>query len=271
MTRWRLDLAYDGAKFSGWASQPGLRTVQGELERWTTQVLRLPDPVQLTVAGRTDAGVHARGQVAHVDLPEDCDTSRLAHRLRRVLDDDIQVRGVRPAPEGFDARFSAVWRRYVYRVWDEASTPDPLLRGHVVQVRGTVDEQRTNQAARMLLGLHDFAPFCKPRDGATTIRTLTELRAERTSAGVVEFTVVADAFCHSMVRSLMGAMTAVGTVRRDEAWLAQVMASPTRHSAVPVMAARGLCLEEVGYPRDDQLAHRAELARAVRTLPEESR
>ena len=267
VTRWRFDVAYDGTNFSGWATQPGLRTVQGELERWSQQVLRLSEPVQLTVAGRTDAGVHARGQVCHVDLPSDVDGQLLQRRLTRVLDGDIVVRGVRPAPEGFDARFSAIWRRYVYRVWDDESHPDPLLRGHVAPVRGTIDVAHSNQAAQMLVGLHDFAPFCKPRDGATTIRTLTGLSAERTPDGTVEFTVVADAFCHSMVRSLMGAMTAVGTGRRDLAWLAEVQASPKRHNGVLVMPAHGLCLEEVGYPSDDQLATRADLARAVRTLP----
>ncbi|MEL4505091.1 tRNA pseudouridine(38-40) synthase TruA [Luteococcus sp. H138] len=261
-------MAYDGAHFSGWATQPELRTVQGELEHWIGQVLRLGGPVQLTVAGRTDAGVHARGQVAHVDLPSDVDTSRLQRRLDRVLDEDLQVRRVSRAPEGFDARFSAIWRRYVYRVWDEVSRPDPLLRGHVAQIRGVVDVEATNDAARMLLGLHDFAPFCKPRDGATTIRTLTGLRVERSADGALKYTVVADAFCHSMVRSLMGAMTTVGTGRKDQAWLAQVMASPKRHNGVLVMPAKGLCLEEVGYPDDDQLAARAELSRAVRTLPE---
>ncbi|SJN24060.1 tRNA pseudouridine(38-40) synthase TruA [Luteococcus japonicus] len=269
-TRWRLDIAYDGTAFSGWATQPGLRTVQGELERWTAQVLRLPEPVQLTVAGRTDAGVHARGQVAHVDLPVAVDTSRLQRRLERVLDEDLQVLRVSRAPEGFDARFSALWRRYVYRVWDEQSTRDPLLRGHITRIRGVLDVAATNHAARMLLGLHDFAPFCKPRDGATTIRTLTGLHAERTADGIVEFTVTADAFCHSMVRSLMGAMTTVGTGRKDQAWLAEVMGSPKRHNGVLVMPAKGLCLEEVRYPADDRLAERANLSRAVRTLPETS-
>ncbi len=268
-TRWRLDIAYDGTAFSGWAAQPGLRTVQGELERWTGQVLRLPEPVPITVAGRTDAGVHARGQVAHLDLPAGCDVSRLQHRLSRVLDEDLQVRAVTQAPPGFDARFSAIWRRYAYRVWDAPAIRDPLLRGHVATVRGTVDLERTNAAAAMLLGLHDFAPFCRPRDGATTIRTLLELDASRGPDGTLTFRVVADAFCHSMVRSLMGAVLAVGTGQRDEAWLARVMASPSRHNEVNVMPARGLCLEEVGYPAPGRLAERAELARAVRTLPTE--
>lgn len=268
LRRWRLGISYDGGAFSGWATQPGLRTVQGTLEQWIGQVLRLGAPTALTVAGRTDAGVHARGQVAHVDLPVDAPVDSLQRRLDRVLPEDVRVTSVTPAPGGFDARFSATWRRYVYRLWDERSHPDPLLRGHVATARGVIDVQRANQLATMLLGLHDFAPFCRPREGATTIRTLTGLSAARTSDGIVEFTVVADAFCHSMVRSLMGAMTAVGTGRRDADWLAEVMSSPVRHNGVTVMPARGLCLEEVGYPADDQLALRAGLARTMRSREE---
>lgn len=266
-TRWRLDLSYDGTNFSGWATQPGLRTVQGELEHWITQVLRLPRPAQLTVAGRTDAGVHARGQVAHVDLDGELDPEMLHRRLRRVLQGDVVVHRISRAPEGFDARFSAIWRRYVYRLWDGQSHPDPLMRGHVAEVRGAVDVARLNEAAEMLLGLHDFAPFCKAREGATTIRTLTGLRAVRLddSAGTIETTVVADAFCHSMVRSLMGAVTAAGTGQRDLAWLATEMTADQRSNSVNVMAARGLCLEEVGYPADGELAARAQLSRAMRT------
>lgn len=268
--RYRLDISYDGADFSGWAAQPERRTVQDHLEGWITQVLRLPEPVQLTVAGRTDAGVHARGQVAHVDLPEPVDVAMLQRRLFRVLDEDVVVRAVTPAPDAFDARFSALWRRYCYRLWDEDSSPDPLLRGHVARVRGRLDLDRLNAAAEMLLGLHDFAPFCKARDGATTIRTLTALRAVRRDdpSGTIEVEVRADAFCHSMVRSLMGAMTAVGTGQRAEAWLASVMATPGRANSVTVMPAHGLTLEEVGYPADDELAARAELARAMRTADE---
>ena len=137
--RWRLDLAYDGKGFHGWAVQDGLRTVQGTLEEWISTVLRTAEPVQLTVAGRTDAGVHARGQVAHLDLARQYDAAHLAERLLRVLPDDVVVRRVSRAPDGFDARFSAIWRHYVYRLWDAGSRPDPLLRGHVVRVRERLD------------------------------------------------------------------------------------------------------------------------------------
>ncbi|GAB3700480.1 tRNA pseudouridine(38-40) synthase TruA [Mariniluteicoccus flavus] len=257
-------MAYDGTGFSGWASQPGLRTVQGVLEEWIGQVLRLDAPAQLVCAGRTDAGVHARGQVCHLDLPDDCGADRLQHRLFRVLPGDVVVGDVRPAAPGFDARFSAVWRRYAYRISDQTSAPDPLQRGHVVRVRGPLDVEAMNAAAPILLGLKDFAPFCKRREGATTIRTLTELHAARAARGDLEFTVRADAFCHSMVRSLMGAMTEIGRGHRDADWLRAVMAAPGRASTIPVMPPHGLCLEEVGYPPDDELAARAARARTMR-------
>lgn len=270
--RFRLDLAYDGHDFHGWARQPGLRTVQGELEGWITRVLRLDEPAQLTVAGRTDAGVHARGQVCHLDIPKATQHTAgdLQRRLRRVLPDDIVVADVRRAPEGFDARFSAIWRRYSYRVLPASRVADPLLRGHVVTLRHDVDLAVLHAAAPLLLGLRDFAPFCKPREGATTIRELRELNATQHDNGVIEIHLLADAFCHSMVRSLVGALLAVAGGRRDVAWLERVAAHPIRHNEVLVMPAHGLVLEEVGYPPDAELAARAASARAVRSLQEDS-
>ena len=167
--RLRLDLSYDGAQFHGWAAQPGLRTVQGEVEAALATVLRLESPAPLTCAGRTDAGVHARGQVAHVDLDDATDVERLAHRLRSLLPDDIRLRALAPAPPGFDARFSALERRYVYRLRDRGPG-DPLARGHVVDWPRELDVDAMNAAAEPLLGEHDFAAFCKKREGATTIR-----------------------------------------------------------------------------------------------------
>ncbi|GAA1432485.1 tRNA pseudouridine(38-40) synthase TruA [Microlunatus lacustris] len=268
--RWRLDLAYDGAGFSGWARQPGLRTVQGELETWVTQVLRLPEPAALVCAGRTDTGVHARGQVAHVDLPADAlaDGTLLVRRLHRVLAGDVVVRSARPAPDGFDARFAAVWRRYVYRLSDGGAPLDPLHRGWVAAVPAALDLDRLTAAAPVLLGLRDFGAFCKRREGATSIRTLLELSAARVPdgplAGVVELTVRADAFCHSMVRSLVGALVDVGSGRRDLDWLQRVTTAAVRSPDVQVMPAHGLTLEEVGYPPDDQLVARGLEARSVR-------
>lgn len=265
--RLRIDLAYDGADFHGWAVQPGLRTVQGVLEQWIGQVLRLPQAPTLVVAGRTDAGVHARAQVCHVDIDALSDpSSDLERRLRRVLPPDIVVRAVRPAPAGFDARFSASWRRYCYRVVEADGFPDPLHRGHVVRVPHGLNVSTLNAAGEMLRGLRDFAPFCRPREGATTIRDLREIEASRRPDGVVEIWLLADAFCHSMVRSLVGALTAVGCGRRNLAWLEDVAATGHRHSDVLVMPAAGLTLEAIGYPADEQLAERAAQARSVRTL-----
>lgn len=267
--RMRLSISYHGREFSGWATQPGLRTVQGTLEQWITRILRLDTPAQLVCAGRTDAGVHARGQVAHVDLPDQVTPERLHRRLSRALPDDLVVDAVDVAPDGFDARFSAIWRRYTYRIIDGAAMPDPLLREHTLRIRETLDVAAMNAAAPILLGYKDFAAFCRKRVGATTIRTLTQLEATRRDSGLIEYSVMADAFCHSMVRSLMGAMTVIGSGTRDTEWLRRTVASPVRANDVTVMAARGLCLEEVGYPADDELANRARQARNFRTLLEQ--
>ncbi|MEV6005492.1 tRNA pseudouridine(38-40) synthase TruA [Streptomyces sp. NPDC051976] len=268
--RVRLDLAYDGAEFSGWAKQRSRRTVQGELESAIATVLRLPDPVDLTVAGRTDSGVHARGQVAHVDLPEDvwaAESGKLRRRLAGRLPWDVRVFRVSQAPEGFNARFSAVWRRYAYRVGDHPGGVDPLLRGHVLWHDRPVDVDLMNAAAERLLGEHDFAAYCKKREGATTIRTLLDLRWERTADGLAVATVRADAFCHNMVRALVGAMILVGDGHRPVGFPGEVLQGRERHSAVNVVRPHGLTLEEVGYPADDQLAARSREARNKRTLP----
>jgi tRNA pseudouridine38-40 synthase len=268
--RVRLDLAYDGADFSGWARQRSRRTVQGELESAITTVLRLPEPVELTVAGRTDAGVHARGQVAHVDLPAEVwerEGDKLLRRLAGKLPWDVRVWRVGAAPTGFNARFSAIWRRYAYRVGDHPGGVDPLLRGHVLWHDRPVDVNVMNEAATLLLGEHDFAAYCKKREGATTIRRLLELHWERDAQGLAVATVRADAFCHNMVRALVGAMILVGDGHRPVGFPGEVLAGKVRHSAVNVVRPHGLTLEEVGYPADELLAARAVEARNKRSLP----
>ncbi|AWB93362.1 tRNA pseudouridine(38-40) synthase TruA [Aeromicrobium chenweiae] len=253
--RLRLDLSYDGTAFRGWATQPRLRTVQGEVESALATILRRDTVPQLTCAGRTDAGVHARGQVAHVDL-DDVDPVALERRLRRLLPADIALRGLSVAPPGFDARFSALQRRYVYRLCDAPAGPDPLARGSVVGWARPLDAAAMDAAASHLLGEHDFAAFCKRREGATTIRTLLELRTDR-RGDLLETTVRADAFCHSMVRSLMGALVAVGEGRFAPEWSSEILAGAARDARVKVMPAHGLVLEEVVYPDDEGLAARA--------------
>ncbi len=276
--RIRLDLAYDGTGFSGWAAQPGLRTVEDELSRALTTMLRAPDPVRLTVAGRTDAGVHARGQVAHADvdveqwtgLPGRSDRpaeTAAQTRLAGILPGDIAVHRVGRAADGFDARFSATSRRYVYRIADDDAVRDPLRRWDTVRVTDRLDVARMTDASRQLLGLRDFAAFCKRREGATTVRTLLDYSWTRETDGVLTGRVVADAFCHSMVRALVGAVVPVGLGRRPPAWPAEVLASGSRDAAVVVMPAHGLSLEEVGYPPASELARRAAESRTRRSLP----
>lgn len=276
--RLRLDIAYDGTAFRGWARQPGLRTVQGTLEAAIARILG-GDP-RLVVAGRTDAGVHAAGQVAHLDL-SDAQRERLGRnrnpepealtgRINGILGAyaDVVVSRVVRAPEGFDARFSPVWRRYAYRIADRSAGYDPLDRLRTTSVNARLDAGLMDEAARSLCGLHDFAAYCRPREEeATTIRTLLEYDWHRDDAGVLVANVKADAFCHSMVRALVGACVAVGEGRIGVADVAALRDAGERTSAFTVLAARGLTLVEVGYPADDQLAARADQTRARREPP----
>jgi tRNA pseudouridine38-40 synthase len=267
--RVRIDLSYDGGGFSGWARQPGQRTVQQVLEDALSQVLRADPPVQLTVAGRTDAGVHARGQVAHADLSAAAwleVAPVILRRLARLLPPDVRVRRIGVAPDGFDARFSALSRRYSYRVCDDVTGPEPLRRHDTLWTRRELEIGPMNEAAALLLGEHDFAAFCRRRAGATTVRELLALSWTRPEATVAEATVIADAFCHSMVRALMGALLKVGEGARPPSWPAQVLSARVRDPVVPVVPPHGLCLEEVCYPPPGQLAQRALATRRVRPV-----
>ncbi|RYV51023.1 tRNA pseudouridine(38-40) synthase TruA [Pengzhenrongella frigida] len=270
MLRIRLDLAYDGTAFAGWAIQPGLRTVQGLLEGALGVVLRAP--VRVTVAGRTDSGVHAQGQVAHVDVEEGAwaalagRSSRtsgdtLVARLGGLLPHDIVVRRAAPAAPGFDARFSALRRRYAYRIADDPARRDPMRRAEVLWHPRALDVDAMHVAARPLVGLQDFAAFSKPRPGATTIRTLEIFDwtrpTEGADAGLVVAVVQADAFCHHMVRALVGASLAVGEHRRPTDFPAVLLAAGVRDPGAGVAHACGLTLEEVSYPDDAELALRA--------------
>lgn len=242
--RCRLDLSYDGTDFSGWATQPGRRSVQAVLEHALATVLRVP-VVRVTVAGRTDAGVHATGQVCSADVPELPER----RRLNGVLPADVRVRDVRAVPPGFDARFSALRRAYLYRLTD--AVPDPLRRRDTVAWPRPLDADRMTAAAQVLLGEHDFAAFCRRRPAATTVRTLRRLDVTRTGE-LVQLAVEADAFCHSMVRSLVGALLAVGDGRRPVGFPAEVLGGSERDGRVTVAGARGLCLVRVDYPETDE-------------------
>jgi tRNA pseudouridine38-40 synthase len=259
--RLRLDLAYDGTDFSGWARQPGRRTVEAVVADALATVLRLDGPPQLTVAGRTDAGVHATGQVAHVDVSADTDVGVLPRRLAGVLPRDVVVRGVTVVPDDFDARFAALARHYRYRVAD--GVPDPLRRHDTLSWGRPLDVAAMQSAAPGLLGEHDFAAYCRPRAGATTVRTLQQLDVTR-DGEVVTIAATADAFCHNQVRAMVGALLAVGDGRRPAEWPRQVLLAGVRDSAVTVAPPHGLTLVAVDYPSNDELAARVAVARTRR-------
>lgn len=266
--RLRLDLRYDGSAFHGWARQPGQATVQETVEGALWRVLSLAEPPALTVAGRTDAGVHARGQVAHADVAAAAWAEAAAtafRRLNRLLPPSIRLAGIGPAPAGFDARFSALWRRYSYRVCDDPVLADPLRRHDTLWHPARVDVDRMNEAAHACLGEHDFAAFCRARDGATTIRRLLRFDWVRPEPGTAVATVIADAFCHNMVRALAGALLAVGDGSQPPDWPARLLAARQRNPAARVAPPYPLCLEEVAYPGPAELAARAAATRRIRT------
>jgi tRNA pseudouridine38-40 synthase len=275
--RLRLDIAYDGTDFAGWAVQEGQRTVAGVLDEALSTVFRVP--VRLFAAGRTDAGVHATGQVAHLDVPADAlshahprrtrpgdaEFAALVRRLAKFLPDDVRVRGIVRAAAGFDARFSALRRHYAYRLSQAPWGCDPQQARFVTPWSRALDLEDMASASRILLGLHDFAAFCRPRPGATTIRDLQRLDWVREGDLLTAY-VSADAFCWSMVRSLIGALLAVGEGRREPDWCATLLTAQHRSSDFAAAPARGLTLVGVDYPPDDELAARIAVTRDLRIL-----
>jgi tRNA pseudouridine38-40 synthase len=241
--RLRLVVAYDGAPFSGFARQRGRRTVQGELEAALSRIAK--EPVDTVGAGRTDAGVHARGQVVHADVPGRLEPERVRRALNGALGPAVVVRAADWAPEGFDARFSARRRVYVYRV-DDSSDPDPLTRAWVLHWRRPLDVERMRAAARPLVGEHDFAAFCRGRSGATTRRRIRSIGVRRVR-GLIEVRVVADAFCWQMVRSIVGHLLDVGDGRRDPDRTAAILEAGDRSAVGTIAPAHGLVLESVTY------------------------
>ena len=311
LVRLRMDLAYDGGGFHGWARQPGLRTVQGCIEHALSLITGVRSSQggvphnhdvwepRLVVAGRTDTGVHASHQVAHLDIPDGVLESCRGHmeadgvvalerRLRHLLPADIVLLGLRLAPKGFDARFSAMERTYLYRVSQGGQPGDPRMRGYVLDLEGSLDLQAMNEAARACIGLHDFGSFARPNPGGTTIRKVLAAHWDLVPAvnlfgpdpdrnavgylpafmesGLTVFRIVADAFAHNMVRSLVAACIQVGLGRRSVPWFVDKVSHPLREGSTGPIDARGLTLEHVAYPPDDQLAERAQAIRARRTL-----
>lgn len=296
--RLRIDCAYDGAPFAGWAKQPGLVTVQGVLEQALEMIFR--EPVFCTVAGRTDAGVHALHQVVHCDVPQtrwlqipgrsqlspeqgfprklrgalsralaDAEKElKVPSRLQSLLQKAITVSAVRVVPVTFDARFSALGRTYRYLIEDGFTSfgSNPLYRHLAWQIDQELDVELMNRAATELLGLHDFLSFCKPREGATTIRELREVSFVRREDHLIEATISADAFCHNMVRTLIASLALVGEGKKDLAWLQSRLDEPIRDSQVRLASPRGLALAQIEYPAQELYAVQAQQTRAMREL-----
>ncbi|MCV7409179.1 pseudouridine synthase [Mycobacterium florentinum] len=274
--RLRLDIAYDGTDFAGWATQAGQRTVAGVIDDALTTVFRTP--VRLWAAGRTDTGVHATGQVAHVDVPAaalpnayprsprtgDPEFLPLLRRLGRFLPADVRVLGIIRAPAGFDARFSALRRHYEYRLSTAAYGVEPQRARYITAWPRDLDVDAMSEASQDLLGLNDFAAFCRYRSGATTIRDLQRLDWSR-DGDLITAHVSADAFCWQMVRSLVGALLAVGERRRTREWCRELLSATARSSDFAAAPAQGLTLVGVDYPPDDELASRILITRDLRT------
>ena len=260
--RLRLDISYDGTNFYGWGAQPDRRTVQALVEEAISRISR--SDVESIVAGRTDAGVHATGQVVHIDVPDamfdsDLTYKDLRYKLNRILDEDVRIMDITDAPQGFHARFSALRRYYTYKIIDNNEVIPPQSRYDVASWYRPLDVEQMNEASSLVLGHHDFAAFCKFRQGGTTIRTLEKYEWTRNKDGVLIADVVADAFCYSMVRNLVGAVVCVADGRKEPNWMSELLANKERVSDSLVFPARGLTLYRVDYPTDDQLLARAKV------------
>jgi tRNA pseudouridine38-40 synthase len=260
--RLRIDIAYDGTAFYGWAAQPDKRTIQDLVEDAIARISR--SDVESVVAGRTDAGVHATGQVIHVDLPDALFSEGLSYidlryKLNRILDEDVRIMQISDAPDGFHARFSALRRIYTYKILDANEVIPPLSRYDVAPWYRPLDVDLMNKASALVLGHHDFAAFCKFKEGGTTIRTLEKYQWHRDETGLLVAEVIADAFCYSMVRNLVGAVVCVADGRKDPSWMAELLANKERVSDSLVFPARGLSLTQVDYPSDQELLDRAKV------------
>ncbi len=285
--RIKIEIAYDGSNFNGWARQKddpsyiskenpsgSIRTLQEEIEKALS--LLAHDPVQTIVAGRTDAGVHAIKQVIHADIPlnsftdEPWDISNWEYKLNRILTPEIRVKKVEQAPPYFHARFSALSRSYIYKIADNNQFISPLERLDVATWYRGLDVAKMNKLAARFIGEFDFVAFCKYRENSSTIREIQEFTVSRSKNNLVEVRITADAFCYNMVRSLVGALVAVGEGRFEENWALEILENKVRPSDSYVFPAQGLTLTNVNYPPDNELLERAKRTIGRRDLEAES-
>jgi tRNA pseudouridine38-40 synthase len=276
LVRFRVDLAYDGTDFAGWAKQPGLRTVEGDLVKMFEKVFgKSKTDFDMRVAGRTDSGVHAKHQVCHLDIPQKR-LSRIgrdplnAFRLNTLIADDLIILDIHQITSDFDARFSALGRRYRYTIVDPEFKKDPMLVRYALTHKRVLDVALMNLAAKELIGLKDFAAFCKPRAGASTIRNLTTFKVSRDPGGLITIEIHADAFCHNMIRSLVGSIMAVADGRLSIQDLIQAQKSGKRANKFKTIDAKGLSLESIDYPDPADYAKQANLNRVMREISDNS-
>ena len=270
--RYRIDLAYDGTDFNGFAKQDDLRTVAGELLSGLVKIFGEDnEDFRMRVAGRTDKGVHASAQALHLDLTED-QLKRIrrghgvAERLNKIIDPDVRIISFEEADPGFHARFSALSRRYRYSIADRRVAPNPMTSRYLLEVLWHIEVEPMAEAAKEFMGLKDFKAFCKEREGTTTIRELKEITVNRRSNGVIDIEIEADAFCHNMVRSVVGALMSAGSGRTTNAEIRKALKGKRNEHAYKVQAPQGLTLIKISYPPKTKLAAQAELTQRMRTL-----
>ena len=270
--RIKAECSYNGSSFHGWAKQKGQRTVEGEIEQALFTILR--SEIKIQAAGRTDAGVHANGQIFHVDLPvlegKLSDFSYLTNRINCLLEKDVVIRKIEQAPSGFDARFSALSRTYIYRCSCGRSSRSLMLNGFVWDLNFIPDLKLLNSLASNIVGLKDFASFALPNPGGTTIRKVEAASWKEIEKGpekgIIEFTIRSDAFARKMVRFLVGAQICVAANKKPESWFLEKFSSS--RDFPPLAPSHGLTLEKVEYPKDEMLEERAHATRAVRRREE---
>lgn len=243
MTLLRLCVAYDGTEFSGFQAQPSQRTVQGVLESALGELAG--QTVRIKAAGRTDAGVHALGQVVSVDVPDTVHADAVFRAMPSLLPKDIAAVDVQPSEPGFDARRSATSRTYAYLLWC-AEAQHPLYRKYALWPRANVDATKLSLSLQPLVGTHDFSSFGRVREDQTPIRTVIEANAVA-DGPFIRVHIVGESFLHQMVRSVVGTALEIASGRKPVSWMREALKARDRSAAGPVAPAHGLTLVDVGY------------------------